>query len=578
MTCEDLELVKYNLNLDKAPKAQSHSQHGNMHTPLTKGKLVNSYRDRFEGLGAFKMRPYHITLEEGAEPVIHPPRSVPVHLRELYKQEIDTMLEAGIIEPVDTPTDWVNSIVLTETTNDKGEITKIRVCLDPRDLNKWIKREPHYTKTVDEVVTQLIDAKFKFSRLPFGLVVSQDIFQRQLDSALEGLNGVTSIADDIIVYGSTEEEHDRNLTDLMERAQEKGIVFNAEKLQFKCNEVSFFGHTWSPEGVPPDKKKVSAILDMEAPKDTKNLQSFLEHDEAFKKVKEEISSLGVLRYFDPKEETVIQTDASLKGVGAVLLQGGQPVCYASKALTETEQNYSNIEREALGVVWELERFHYFIYGKQCTVNTDHKPLESIFKKKLTSCPARLQRFVLRALKYDVTVKYVKGSDVSIADALSRLSPQPAPPKGQLPQLSIHQVTDTLPASPAKLQQIRDLTTSDPTLSQLRDTICKGWPESREKCPSMLYDYWNFREELTIEDGLVLKGEKIVIPPTLRPEILDTLHKGHLAQEKFLLRARTSVFWPGITKDVVNLVKICEACQKQQRHNQKPPILQPEPPR
>ena len=77
----------------------------------------------------------------------------------------------------------------------------------------------------------------------------------------------------------------------------------------------------------------------------------------------------------------------MKGVGAVLLQGGQPICYASKALTETEQNYSNIEREAVGVVWGLERFHYFVYGKQCTVHTDHKPLESIFKKKLTTCPA-----------------------------------------------------------------------------------------------------------------------------------------------------------------------------------------------
>ena len=143
----------------------------------------------------------------------------------------------------------------------------------------------------------------------------------------------------------------------------------------------------------------------------------------------------------------------------------------------------NRECEALGVVWGLEKFRYFLYGKQCTVHTEHKPLESIFKKKLTTCPARLQRFVLRALKYDVTVKYVKGSQVPIADALSRLSPQPAPPKGQLPQLSIHQVTDTLPASPAKLQQIRDLTTSDPTLSQLRDTTTKNGQSQETNVPA-----------------------------------------------------------------------------------------------
>ena len=156
------------------------------------------------------MKPYHVTLEPGEEPIVHPPRSVPVHLRELYRQEIDKMRELGVITRVDTLTDWVNRIVLSESTNDKGEITKLRVCLDPRDLYIWIKREQHYTKTIDEVVTQLSNAKFftlvdakkgywhvplyksssylttlgtpfgrfQFTRLPFGLMVSQDVFQK----------------------------------------------------------------------------------------------------------------------------------------------------------------------------------------------------------------------------------------------------------------------------------------------------------------------------------------------------------------------------------------------------------------
>ena len=205
--------------------------------------------------------------------------------------------------------------------------------------------------------------RFRFTRLPFGLVVSQDAFQKQLDSALEGLEGVTGIADDIFVYGSTEEVHDKNLINLMKRAQEKGIVFNKEKLQFKTSEISFFGHTWISQGVRPDKKKLSAIQQMNPPEDVKSLQSFLglvnylsrfssrladitaplrdltkkdvpfiwgpEHDQAFHEVKQEISTLGVLRYFEPKKESVIQTDASAKGLGAVLLQDGQPVCYAS---------------------------------------------------------------------------------------------------------------------------------------------------------------------------------------------------------------------------------------------------------
>ena len=191
-----------------------------------------------------------------------------------------------------------------------------------------------------------------------------------------------------------------------------------------------------------------------------------EHHRAFTEVKKEVSSLDVLRYFDPHAETVIQIDASLRGLGAVLLQDGKPVCYASKALAEIEQRYSNIEREALGVIWGLERFHYFIYGKSCTIHTDHKPaLEAIFKKKRSNCPPRLQRFVLRALKYDVTVKYVKGAEVPIADAHSRVSPQPASPEGEFPQLDIHQITRNLPASPIKLQQIRNETANDPNVKQ-----------------------------------------------------------------------------------------------------------------
>ena len=642
-TCEQLGLVTINCSIETDNKRTTQAAKPQENLPLTKERLVHEYKDCFEGLGTFKMTPYHITIDPEAEPTVHPPRTVPIHLREAFKAELDNMEELGVIEPVNEPTDWVNSVVLNETVNDKGEITKLRVCLDPRDLNKWVKREHYHTRTIDDVISELhgakyfsvIDAKkgywhvpldkessllttfntpfgrYRFTRMPFGLNVSQDIFQKELDSSLEGLPGVTGIADDNFVYGRTEKEHDENVAKLMERARDKGVKFNKDKVQLKCKEVSFFGHTWTPGGVKPDSKKVSAILDMQPPRNVKDLQSFLglvnyltrysgrlatitaplseltkantafvwspEHDKAFKDVKDEIVTAPVLRYFDKNAETAIQTDASQKGLGAVLLQNGQPVCYASKALNDTESNYSNIERETLGVVWGLERFHYFIYGKHCTVQTDHKPLESIFKKKLTSCPPRLQRLVLRALKYDVTVTYVKGVNVPIADALSRITPQNGPTVGELPRIDVHCVTKTLPASPTKLQQIREETERDPTLSLLKETIFKGWPNQRSECPTPLHDYWNFREELTIEDGILLKQDRIIVPPKLRVDILASIHQGHLGIEKSLLRARSCVYWPAITRDITQFVEHCNACQKHQKKNKKEPILQPDTP-
>ena len=248
-----------------------------------------------------------------------------------------------------------------------------------------------------------------------------------------------------------------------------------------------------------------------------------------------------------------------------------------RAMVPSSENYSNIKHEELGLVWELETLHYFIYGKQGTIQTHHKPLEAIFRKELSSCPAKLQRFVLGALKYDVKVTNLKGTAVPIADALSIVSPQPAAAKSQLPQLDIHYVTNTLSESQARLQHIWEETTSDPALNGLREKNFRGWADKREKYPESLYDYWSFREKLTIKDGLMLKADWIVVPSSLCREMLSIIHQGYLGREKCLLRARTSIVWPGLTKNVIDLVKECEPCQRHQRQQQKQPIVQPEPP-
>lgn len=130
-------------------------------------------------------------------------------------------------------------------------------------------------------------------------------------------------------------------------------------------------------------------------------------------------STPILKYFDTDKNTVVQCDASESGLGACIMQDGHPIAYASRSLTQTECNYAQIEKELLAIVFAMERFENYVYGRHVTVESDHKPLEIICKKSLLSAPKRLQRMQLRLQKFDFTVEYKKGTKMYLADTLSR---------------------------------------------------------------------------------------------------------------------------------------------------------------
>ena len=288
---------------------------------------------------------------------------------------------------------------------------KLRICLDPRDLNEVLEREPYHTHSVDEITAKLqgmtvftiVDFKkgywmvvlhpesrkltcmvlpfgrFQWTRLPMGTVVAQDIFQSKLDSIFIVIEGVTGIADDMVIAGRDKMAHDRNFLAFMEKYMSNNLTLNLEKIQFKQFQVSFYGHCWSKHGISPDLKKIKALNHMEFPLDKETMGSFLGminylnsysaisanltaplsalthqvvdykpgkvHFETFNRLKVEICNMKALPYFDVNAETTLKMDASKKGLGACLIQKGKVICYTSRALTKTEQNYQNLERE-----------------------------------------------------------------------------------------------------------------------------------------------------------------------------------------------------------------------------------------
>ena len=278
-----------------------------------------------------------------------------------------------------------------------------------------------------------------------------------------------------------------------------------------------------------------------------------------------------LSYFRPEVDSVVQVDASSRGLGAVLLQNGKPIAFASKTLSDCEQRYAKIEREMLAVVFGCERFHTYLFGKRFLVQSDQKPLEMIHRKNLAAAPQRLKRMLLRLQPYDFELRYKPGKEMALVDTMFR---QPCRDKEQI-ELDV-QIT-FVQFSTKILQELRGETQADDELCALKTVITDGWPERQSSLPATLRPYWSCRDELSIEDSLIMKGDRLVIPSSMQVQILAKLHESHQGIEKTRLRARATVYWKNIDRDIDEIVRKCDVCQQMQRSQPHEPLKQHEVP-
>ncbi|XP_022785752.1 uncharacterized protein K02A2.6-like [Stylophora pistillata] len=620
----------------------------------TQPDLVSKFGDVFSGEGKLKGK-LHLEIDKSVTPVALPVRKVPFAVKEPLKQELERLVKIGILQPVDVPTDWISSMVVIKKSNGK-----IRLCIDPKPLNKALRRNHFPLPVIDDLLPLLTNAKvfsvvdakngfwhvqlddessllttfgtpwgrFRWTRMPFGISPAPEEFQRRLEYALEGLDGIKPIFDDILVFGVGETEaealsdHDAKLTALLERCRATGIKLNKEKLKFRRKEVKFMGHVLYQDCLKPDPDKVQGIKEMPAPTSKQDLKRLLgmvnylqkfapnlsevtapmrdllkEGNQfrwneqvqgcSFKRVKEILSAAPVLKYFDPKDDVELQCDASDRGLGACLVQGGQPVAYVSRSMTETEGNYGQIEKEMLAILLGVERFEQCVYGRPVKIQTDHKPLESIFRKSLHSAPKRLQRMLLRLQKYDLQVSYKKGTEMYLADSLSRayrvrkstrenvagdvmyIEEMRGDIEGELEHINMIQY---LPVSEPTQTAIQQATESDATLRELKTTIRRSWPATKAEVSANISGYFTFRDELSLQNGLVFKGERLVIPMSVKADMLAKIHRSHIGIQGCLRRAREVVYWPGMSKDVEDYVAKCTVCNSQPVEQGKEPMI------
>ena len=444
--------------------------------------LQTLYPNSFDCIGDMQGE-YDIKIDPTVPPVQHGRWKVPIEYKEEIKKELAEMVHQRIITKQTEPTPWVSSLTYPKKANGK-----LIICLDPKDLNKAIIRENHKAPTLEEIAHVLTGAtkfskvdgnkaffgmhlteeasllmtfnthlgRYRFLRVPFGLKMSQDIFQMWMDDIVAQCPGVLAIHDDMFIYRKDDRDHDANIITLFNVAQKEGLVFNSKKCSIKQESIMFFGGVFLAEGYSPDPEKIQGISKMTPPHTKQELQSFLgavnylqtfvphlslnterlrallkkencftwdeNMNTCFQKIKSQLQKalLRPLRYYDRTKPVTLQCDASLKGLGACIIQEGQPITFANKSLTDTETRYANIERELLAIIYGCEKFHTYLYGRTFVVETDHKPLEMISLKNLIAAPARLQRMLLHLQQYDLIITYRPGEEMLLVDALSRL--------------------------------------------------------------------------------------------------------------------------------------------------------------
>lgn len=456
-------------------------------------------------------------------------------------------------------------------------------------------------ETADLLTINTQKGLYRMKRLPYGLKACPGIFQRIMSTTLAGIRGVTVLLDDILISGKNAEEHNCRLEKVLACLKKIGLRLNKKKCKLGTDKVEFLGYVVDEKGIHPSNKKVLMIANAKKPRNVKEVQAFLgllnfyerfikdkatlleplhrlldknakwkwgsAEEEAFLKAKKMLSSEQTLVHFDNNRDVTLTCDASEYGVGAVLAHimddgSEKPIALGSRTLSKAERNYAQIDKEAAAIMFGLDKFNQYVYGRHVKIYTDHKPLLGILSPnkaipKVLS--PRMMRWALKINSHDYELIHKSGTSIGNADALSRW---PLESEDEQPmtddRADILLLSETPSAVQYSAKDIAEKTNQDEALAKVKYWILHGWPDRVDE--ANLKMYWLKRNELSISNDCIIWGSRVVIPPPMREYMLTALHETHDGIVISKSIARSYFWWPGLDHEIEALVASCDSCQ------------------
>lgn len=454
----------------------------------------------------------------------------------------------------------------------------------------------------------------RYRRLMFGVSAAPEIFQKIMEEVLSGCEGTLVYLDDILIFANGDDLLKERTEAVKKRLKDVNLTINPEKCEYGKEKVEFLGFTVGESGIVPTESKKKAVSEFRQPKCKTELQQFLglvtfvggfiedlatktaplrkltqkeaqwswedEHENAFQHLKSVVgTALTEQGYFKLGCETKLYTDASPEGLGAVLVQvqDGKDTTIAiiSKSLTETEKRYPQPHREALAVVWAIERSHFYLLGNPFTLFTDNRALQFLFGGKFRDgkrAMTRAESWALRLSHYVFDIVHVPGKE-NVADTPSRLMTAVDKPFSEREDgeeaattvtLQLHAVVEGIQA--LSLRLVIKESQADEEIQAVSQAIkTGGWPDH-------LKLYQALKDELIVDrEGILLRDTRIVVPRTLQAKAVEIAHLGHAGTNSMKRMLRERVWWPSMSKDVEKYCNTCLACVAMQKDDKPAPM-------